>query len=294
MRWFTNAYAATLKPCVNLAASVSRPFVNWSFLPRLAVGLVLAAVLAVIVGWPNIWLFRNLEGEFLPEEDKGRLLSFVFAPEGSTTEYTDKQMRKMEAILKDVPEVDSYGAITAFAMAGPGQANQGIVFVRLKEIEDRKRGIQEIVNLSKVPKGSFYHYFESKEAFALGVIEKIDQNQRATLRQRLMDSTLSPVKRLSNHFALSAAEMTAAPGAPGAGGERRRPTEEEIRQRMASMPPPTPSAMRMTFDEFGTFDGVKLPKHISIAVDGTPTEEWTIEKIKVNPAIKAELFQKKQ
>lgn len=72
-------------------------------------------------------------------------------------------------------------------------------------------GIQEIVNLSKVPKGSFYHYFESKEAFALGVIEKIDQNQRATLRQRLMDSTLSPVKRLSNHFALSAADMTAAP-----------------------------------------------------------------------------------
>jgi hypothetical protein len=29
-------------------------------------------------------------------------------------------------------------------------------------------------------------------------------------------------------------------------------------------------------------------------VDGTPTEEWTLEKIKVNPSIKAELFQKKQ
>ena len=86
----------------------------------------------------------------------------------------------------------------------------------------------------------------------------------------------------------------AAPGEPGAGGERRRPTEEEIRQRMASMPPPAPSAVRMTFDEFDTFDGVQLPKHISIAVDGTPTEEWTIEKIKVNPSIKAELFQKKQ
>ena len=86
----------------------------------------------------------------------------------------------------------------------------------------------------------------------------------------------------------------AAPGEPGAGGERRRPTEEEIRQRMASMPPPAPSAVRMTFDEFDTFDGVKLPKHISIAVDGTPTEEWTIEKIKVNPSIKAELFQKRQ
>ena len=60
------------------------------------------------------------------------------------------------------------------------------------------------------------------------------------------------------------------------------------------MPPPAPSAMRMTFDEFTTVDGVTLPNRISIAVDGTPSEEWTIEKIKVNPSIKAELFQKKQ
>ena len=90
----------------------------------------------------------------------------------------------------------------------------------------------------------------------------------------------------------AAGAQAGAPGEPA--GERRRPTEEEIRQRMASMPPPTPSAMRMTFDEFATVDGVKLPKHVSIAVDGTPSEEWTIEKIKVNPAIKAELFQKKQ
>ena len=160
MRWFTNAYAATLRPCVNFAAAVSRPFVNWPFVPRLGVGLVLAAILAVIIGWPNVWLFKNLEGEFLPEEDKGRLLSFVFAPEGSTTEYTDKQMRKMEAILRTVPEVEAYGAITAFAMAGPGQANQGIVFVRLKEIEERKRGIQEIVN---APGGLRQQFFQNVE-----------------------------------------------------------------------------------------------------------------------------------
>jgi len=29
---------------------------------------------------PNVWSFQQLEGEFLPEEDKGRFLSFVFAP----------------------------------------------------------------------------------------------------------------------------------------------------------------------------------------------------------------------
>ena len=42
-------------------------------------------------------------------------------------------------------------------------------------------GIQEIVKLVGVPKGSFYHYFESKEAFALAVIEKFDQAHRSKL-----------------------------------------------------------------------------------------------------------------
>ena len=83
-------------------------------------------------------------------------------------------------------------------------------------------------------------------------------------------------------------------GAPGAGGApRERPSPEEMRRRMESMPPPAPSAVQMRFDEYATVDGVKLPKRISLSVDGAPTEEWNVEKIKVNPSIKAELFQKK-
>ena len=53
-------------------------------------------------------LFGALEKEFLPEEDKGRLLCIVVAPEGSTSEYTDRQLRKMEEIVKQFPEVQSY------------------------------------------------------------------------------------------------------------------------------------------------------------------------------------------
>jgi multidrug efflux pump len=158
--WFTRLYQALLRPCVNAGAVVVRPFVHWPFLPRLAVGLVLASILAWIVVAPNQFLFNRLEGEFLPEEDKGRLLCFVFAPEGSTTEYTDRQVRKMEAMLKDTPEVMAYGSVTAFALAGPGQANQSIVFVRLKEREDRKRGIQEIVN---GPGGLRQQFFQNVE-----------------------------------------------------------------------------------------------------------------------------------
>ncbi len=146
MRGFTRFYAALLRPLVGLAEAVARPFVNWPLLPRAFVGLVFVAVVGAVTLAPNIWMLGHLEGEFLPEEDKSRFLSFIFAPEGSTVEYTDRQVRKLEGILREVPEVEAYGSVTAFALAGPGQANQSILFVLLKDREKRQRGIQELVN----------------------------------------------------------------------------------------------------------------------------------------------------
>jgi multidrug efflux pump subunit AcrB len=50
-----------------------------------------------------VFLMLRLEKEFIPDEDKGRLLNIVVAPEGSTSEYTDRQLRKMEKIVGDFP-----------------------------------------------------------------------------------------------------------------------------------------------------------------------------------------------
>ena len=160
MKGFTRVYGVLLRRCVNFASVLARPFAGWPWLPRFGAGLVFAALLAGLVGAPNWYLFGKLEGEFLPEEDKGRLLCFVFCPEGSTTEYTDRQVRKMEEILKKTPEVEAFGSVTAFSLAGPGPANQSIVFVRLKEPEERKRGVQEIVN---GPGGLRLQFFQNVE-----------------------------------------------------------------------------------------------------------------------------------
>ena len=114
---------------------------RWSLGHRFVVVLVAAGSL-----WLTFEAFRRLEGEFLPEEDKSRLLCFLFGPEGSTSEYTDRQVRKAEGLLAKVPEVEAYGSVTAFALAGPGSANQAIVFVKLKERNERTRSVQQIVN----------------------------------------------------------------------------------------------------------------------------------------------------
>ena len=127
-------------------------------LAGLAMGLLLASYL----------LYTHLEGDFLPEEDKGRLLCFVIAPEGSTSEYTDRMLRQMEEILSEVPEVEIYGSLVAPGFSGPGMANNGIVFVHLKH--ERERSVQEMVN---APDGLRNRFFSEVEgAIAIPNIPK--------------------------------------------------------------------------------------------------------------------------
>jgi len=45
--------------------------------------------------------------------------------------------------------------------------------------------------------------------------------------------------------------------------------------------------------DYKKVDGVMLPHRLTQAVDGKTVEEWTIEKVKVNPSVKADLFEKK-
>jgi hypothetical protein len=95
-------------------------------------------------------------------------------------------------------------------------------------------------------------------------------------------------------------------GGPGGGGGRgaqdgpppeggQRPSEEEMRQRMEEMRkqgPPPPSAFAMHLSDYKRVDGVMLPHKVATSVEGEPSEEWTIEKFKVNPSIKADDFTK--
>lgn len=57
-------------------------------------------------------------------------------------------------------------------------------------------GIEEILSRVGVPKGSFYHYFDSKEAFGLQLIERYGEFFAAKLDRHLLNQTLSPLARL--------------------------------------------------------------------------------------------------
>jgi hypothetical protein len=63
-------------------------------------------------------------------------------------------------------------------------------------------------------------------------------------------------------------------------------------QRQELPPPPTPEQVdiSMFLDDYRSVDGVMLPHHITRAVGGQPSEEWTFKTVKVNPTFKADTF----
>ena len=61
-------------------------------------------------------------------------------------------------------------------------------------------GIQGIVERADVPKGSFYTYFESKEAFGAEVIDAYSEGGQDKLETFLLNPDLSPLARLEAYF----------------------------------------------------------------------------------------------
>ena len=157
-------FEATLHFITRLYQSILQGLLDLSVIARLGI----LGMLAVFLLFASQLLYSNLEGDFLPEEDKGRLFCFVIAPEGSTSEYTDRMLKQMEKILSETPEVEIYGSLVAPGFSGPGLANNGIVFVHLKE--ERDRSVQEIVNS---PGGIRQRFFTEVEgAIAIPTIPK--------------------------------------------------------------------------------------------------------------------------
>jgi len=84
-------------------------------------------------------LFMSLKSELSPTEDRGVLLGVYIAPEGSTLAYTDGYAKRLEAMYREIPEVNRYFVITGFPVV-----TNGISFVRVNDWAERTRSIFQI------------------------------------------------------------------------------------------------------------------------------------------------------
>ncbi|MGV3533431.1 MAG: TetR/AcrR family transcriptional regulator, partial [Chthoniobacteraceae bacterium] len=68
-------------------------------------------------------------------------------------------------------------------------------------------GLNEILASVKVPKGSFYHYFASKEQFGTELLHHYVEQHSERLRQVLLSEDLNPLQRLVAFMEGTAATM---------------------------------------------------------------------------------------
>ena len=61
-------------------------------------------------------------------------------------------------------------------------------------------GLNDILKHAGIPKGSFYHYFDSKEDFALQVVEQYHRENHAALQKLLQDDSLDAYQQLKAFF----------------------------------------------------------------------------------------------
>jgi multidrug efflux pump len=110
--------------------------------------LAIFALLAVllVVGWPFQKL--RLASELAPPEDRGMVQIFISAPEGSSLQYLDRQLREVEKVAME--EVDNGNARRVLTRSGgfgrSAEVNTGRVMIPLTLWDERDETAIEIAN----------------------------------------------------------------------------------------------------------------------------------------------------
>jgi multidrug efflux pump len=100
----------------------------------------LVLIVAAAFAASSYFVFKTLKPELSPVEDRGTIITTYLGPEGATLDYMQRYSRKIEEIMREIPEAEAY-----FVNAGNPILSQGLAFTRLKHWDERDRSAQEIV-----------------------------------------------------------------------------------------------------------------------------------------------------
>ena len=116
-----------------LAVVVGRPLVAIG-------GAVLLAAVTVI-------FFYQVGTGFFPAADEGGFVLDYLTPAGSALSETDRQVRAIEKVVADTPEIAAYSRRTGSELGLFATAqNSGDILVRLKPRRQRKRSSEEVIS----------------------------------------------------------------------------------------------------------------------------------------------------
>ena len=135
-----------------------------------ALPAILARIPLVMVGFAvllglTLFLFRSTPTGFIPDEDQGYFIVSAQGPEGVSIDYTHRVQQRIEAILRQQPEVLNIFDIAGFSFTGTG-SNKTTMFVLLKPWGERP-GPQHTLNAILARLGPELFLFPGAQAFAV-------------------------------------------------------------------------------------------------------------------------------
>ncbi|MFM8398547.1 MAG: efflux RND transporter permease subunit, partial [Pirellula sp.] len=94
--------------------------------------LLTIAVIGVFA-YGILFVNRVLPTGFIPLEDQGMIYGIVQTPPGSTLEYTNAKCHELQAVCKELDEVDSVSSIAGYEVLTEGRgSNAGTCIINLK------------------------------------------------------------------------------------------------------------------------------------------------------------------
>ncbi|MFP4447041.1 MAG: efflux RND transporter permease subunit, partial [Desulfosudaceae bacterium] len=107
---------------------------------------LLTVTVGLLAFFAGIFFLSTLESEFVPTVDESKFMISFETVEGATVNHTDQYARQIEKVLQSTPEIKSFFLAVGLARSGPGQANQGVSFIRLTKRHQRERSQEEVMN----------------------------------------------------------------------------------------------------------------------------------------------------
>jgi len=161
-----------------------------------------------------VYMSQKVSSGFVPNEDQGTIYAIVQTPPGSSLEYTNKVMGQLGKICKEVDGVASVTSMAGYEIMTEGRgSNAGTCLINLKDWEERKENVHEIIEELEhkaVGLGGRVEFFEppaipgfgSSGGFSLRLLDKTGDLRYQELQvanQNFMQA-LSKRKELSGLF----------------------------------------------------------------------------------------------
>lgn len=181
---------------------------------RLLTFLILAAF-----GFGIFSVNKILPSGFIPNEDQGQIYAIVQTPPGSTLERTKEVSEQLQEIAEEIDDIQSVTSLAGYEILTEGRgSNAGTCLINLKDWEERKHSVKEIIELLEEEThglGAVIEYFEppavpgygSSDGFSLRLLDKnntVDYQDFDAVNTEFM-TALRKRKELSGLFTFYAA-----------------------------------------------------------------------------------------